>query len=122
MIRSCWRKRWSASSQCAPQIMEATPPTCAWTRGTTIPPVVGPSRTMAMFRTSGALARKKAGARRSETLSGATVGGGTDAGLAVQVPGNTGALRQESIELSGTAATGLRITLVSPTVATAVLR
>ena len=37
----------------------------------------------------------------------AAVGGGTHPGLAVQVPGDTGALRQEAIQLPGSAPTGM---------------
>ena len=39
--------------------------------------------------------RREAGCGRRETLSGETMGSGADTGLAQQVPGHTGALREE---------------------------
>ena len=59
---------------------------------------------------------------RSEALSGAALGGGTDFGRAVQVSGDTGAVREAGIQLLGPAATGLCAALVSPAMAIAVLR
>ena len=50
------------------------------------------------------------------------VSGGTDFGVAVQVSGDTGALREASQQLLGPVATGLRAAVVSPAVATAILR
>ena len=42
-----------------------------------------------------------------KTHPSAAVGGGTHPRLAVQVPGDTGALRQEAIQLPGSAPTGM---------------
>ena len=49
-----------------------------------------------------------------EDLSSPAVGGGTHPGLAVQVPGDTGALRQEAIQLPWSAPTGMCPYLVPP--------
>ena len=49
-----------------------------------------------------------------EDPPGPAVGGGTHPGLAVQVPGDTGALRQEAIQLPGSAPTGMCPYLVPP--------
>ena len=51
---------------------------------------------------------------QSGEKTGPAVGGGTHPGLAVQVPGDTGALRQEAIQLPGSAPTGMCPYLVPP--------
>ena len=62
------------------------------------------------------------GRQGRKTLSRAPLGGGAHPGLAIQVPGDLGALRQEGMQLHGPGAIGLRPALISPPTPTQVLR
>ena len=58
--------------------------------------------------------RGEAGLQGRETLSGAVVGGGAYLGLAIQVPGDPGPVRQEGVQLHWTDSVGMRPALVPP--------
>ena len=68
------------------------------------------------------IGEEKTGPSRGETLSGAPMGGGAHAGLAIEMPGDIGALRQEGLQLHGLGPIGVRPALVPPPTATQVLR
>ena len=62
--------------------------------------------------------RGEAGYRGGETLSGPAVGSGAHLGLAVQVPGDPSAVRQEGVQLHRADPIGLRANLVPAAMAT----
>ena len=64
---------------------------------------------------------REIGRHGRKTLSRPPLGGGAHLGLAIQVPGDPGALRQEGMQLHGPGAIGLRPAMVSPPTPTQVL-
>src|SRR5215217_9483151 len=86
------------SSPSAPNPPSKRLNTCAWTRVTT-------SNRLGKCSSVTATGR--------ETLSGEAMGSGANSGLALEVPGHPGALREEGHELPGADQGGLHLAVVS---------
>ena len=80
---SCWRRPWTPlwSNDHSPP--RRNPNTCVWTKGMTILQAVGLPPDTAIGSTSGTHRRGEAGRLWRQAVSGAPVGCGTDAGMAL---------------------------------------